>query len=90
MIKFRFACHHLAGLTVITTPDPTKYIKLRGNSAGHCPKSANPNKKGGKKKTQPKDISKPFNPSEFSHFFTYMYTANNIFLSKYYIFDKVG
>lgn len=43
MIEFRFARHHLTGLAVITTPDPTKYIKLGGNSTGHCPKSENPN-----------------------------------------------
>lgn len=96
MIEFRFTRHHLAGLAVITTPDPTKHIKLRGNSTGHCPEPENPIKRKKKKtKTPSEDIPKHFILLNF-HFFLhvflditciyeksmYIYHYSNVFISR--------
>lgn len=93
MIEFRFTRHHLAGLAVITTPDPTKHIKLRGNSTGHCPEPENPIK-GKKNKNTIRRYTKTFHPSElfFLHVFLditciyeksmYIYHYSNVFISR--------
>lgn len=86
MIKLRFTRHHLAGLAVITTPDPTKHIKLRGNSTGHCPKPKNPIMKRKKtkptKNTQSEDIPKHsilLKSFSFLHVFLYIPFIDEIY-----------